>query len=64
MASEVTSSLSEQRSAATLLSTQIEKYAAMSEENANCVGEIRKSLVELTEAFSQLNAQCGKFKIS
>jgi len=64
MASEVTSSLSEQRSAATLLSTQIEKYAAMSEENANCVGEIRKSLVELTEAFSQLNSQCGKFKIS
>ena len=64
MASEVTSSLSEQRSAATLLSTQIEKYAAMSEENANCVGEIRKSLVDLTDAFSQLNSQCGKFRIA
>ncbi|WP_291809940.1 methyl-accepting chemotaxis protein [Limnobacter sp.] len=64
MASEVTSSLSEQRSAASLLSTQIEKYAAMSEENANCVGEIRKSLVDLTDAFSQLNSQCGKFRIA
>ena len=63
MASEVTSSLSEQRSAANQLSMQIEKYAAMSEENASCVGEIRKSLLELTVAFSQLNSQCEKFKV-
>ncbi|MFN7505893.1 MAG: hypothetical protein ACK5Q1_10070, partial [Limnobacter sp.] len=62
MASEVTNSLSEQRAAATSLSTQIEKYAAMSEENANCVGEIRKSLIDLTKAFAELNAQCGKFR--
>jgi methyl-accepting chemotaxis protein len=64
MASEVTNSLSEQRSAANDLSGQIEKYAAMSEENANCVWEIRKSLLDLTGAFSQLNAQCEKFKVA
>lgn len=64
MASEVTSSLSEQRSAANHLSGQIERYAAMAEENANCVGEIRKSLLDLTGAFSQLNAQCEKFRVA
>ncbi len=64
LASEVTNSLSEQRSASSQLSIQIEKYAAMSEENANCVGEIRKSLLDLTGAFSQLNAQCEKFKVA
>ena len=64
MASEVTNSLSEQRAAATSLSIQIEKYASMSEENANSVGEIRKSLVDLSNSFSQLNEQCGKFKIA
>lgn len=64
MASEVTNSLSEQRTAANQLSMQIEKYAAMSEENASCVGEIRKSLLDMTGAFSELNQQCEKFKVS
>ena len=64
MASEVTNSLSEQRSAANHLSGQIERYASMAEENANCVGEIRKSLQKLTTAFSELNAQCEKFKVA
>ncbi|HEX4879922.1 MAG TPA: methyl-accepting chemotaxis protein [Limnobacter sp.] len=64
MASEVTNSLSEQRSAANMLSTQIEKYAAMSEENASCVSQIRQSLGDLTDAFAQLNQQCDKFKVS
>lgn len=63
MASEVTSSLSEQRAAANQLSSQIENYAAMSEENANCVGAIRKSLAELSEAFTQLSAQCERFRM-
>lgn len=64
MASEVTSSLSEQRTAANQLSLQIEKYSALSDENTSCVGEIRSSLADLTGAFSQLNAQCEKFRVA
>lgn len=63
LAGDVSASLSEQRLATQQVSSQVEKYAAQTEENAVCVSAMRKTLDELTHLSAALSEQTTRFKL-
>ncbi|HEY1058065.1 MAG TPA: methyl-accepting chemotaxis protein [Limnobacter sp.] len=61
---EVNTSLAEQQKATHQLSTDIERLAARSEENASCVMGIRRTLDGLAKLSQQLSSDAGRFKVN
>ncbi|MCQ8896886.1 methyl-accepting chemotaxis protein [Limnobacter humi] len=60
---EVNASLAEQQKATHQMSSDIEKLAARSEENASCVIGIRRTLDELAALSSQLSEDSARFRV-